>query len=95
MYREKLESFGIAVRPDEILNTVMTMTSWLLEHAAGKKIFVIGEQPLKSALTDAGLTLTEDAREIDVIVASYDRGFDYRKFRSPSTLWRCIGGQSW
>jgi HAD superfamily hydrolase (TIGR01450 family) len=81
MYREKLESLGIPVRPDEILNTVMTMTTWLLEHAADRKIFVIGEQPLKSALTAAGLTLTEDAHEVDVVVASYDRGFDYRKLQ--------------
>jgi ribonucleotide monophosphatase NagD (HAD superfamily) len=57
------------------------MTAWLLEHAADKKIFVIGEAPLKSALTAAGLTLTEDAREVDVVVASYDRTFEYRKLQ--------------
>jgi hypothetical protein len=57
------------------------MTAWLLEHAADKKIFVIGEAPLTSALLAAGLTLTEDAREVDIVVASYDRTFEYRKLQ--------------
>ena len=81
MYLDKLNGLGIPTAPDELLNTVMTMRSWLLEHAADKKIFVIGEQPLISALEDAGLSLSEDPREIDVVVASYDRTFEYRKLQ--------------
>ncbi len=81
MYVDKLTSMGIPAALPEILNTVVTMTAWLLEHAANKKIFVIGEAPLKSAISAAGLTLTEDAREVDVVVASYDRTFEYRKLQ--------------
>ncbi len=81
MYLDKLAGLGIPARPEEILNTVVTMTAWLTEHAADSKIFVIGEEPLQRALRDAGLTLSEDASEIDVIVASYDRRFDYRKLQ--------------
>jgi len=81
MYVDKLTALGIPATLNEILNTVVTMTAWLLEHAADKKIFVIGEAPLKSALTGAGLTLTEDAREVDIVVASYDRTFEYRKLQ--------------
>ncbi len=81
MYVDKLRALGIPAALDEILNTVVTMTAWLLEHAADKKIFVIGEAPLRSALTAAGLTLTEDAREVDIVVASYDRTFEYKKLQ--------------
>lgn len=81
MYLDKLNGLGIPTATDELLNTVMTMRTWLLEHAADKKIFVIGEQPLISALADAGLSLSEDPREIDVVVASYDRTFEYRKLQ--------------
>ncbi|WP_111767267.1 HAD-IIA family hydrolase [Nakamurella deserti] len=81
MYLDKLAGLGIPARPEEILNTVVTMTAWLTEHAADRRIFVIGEEPLQRALRDAGLTLSEDAAEIDVIVASYDRRFDYRKLQ--------------
>ncbi len=81
MYVDKLASLGIPASLDEILNTVVTMTAWLVEHAADKKIFVIGEAPLQAALSAAGLTLTDDAAEVDVVVASYDRKFDYRKLQ--------------
>jgi len=81
MYLDKLNGLGIPTAPGELLNTVMTMRTWLLEHAADKKIFVIGERPLISALEQAGLTLSEDPREIDVVVASYDRTFEYRKLQ--------------
>ena len=81
MYVDKLAGLGIAAGLHEILNTVVTMTAWLLEHAADKKIFVIGELPLQSALIRAGLTLTDNPREVDVVVASYDRAFDYRKLQ--------------
>ncbi len=81
MYLDKLNGLGIPTAPDEMLNTVMTMRTWLLEHAADKKIFVIGERPLISALEAAGLSLSEDPREIDVVVASYDRTFEYRKLQ--------------
>lgn len=80
-YLDKLTGLGIDTRPEEILNTVMTMTSWLVENASDKKIFVIGERPLKSALTAAGLQLTDRPQEIDIVVASYDRSFEYRKLQ--------------
>ena len=81
MYLDKLTGLGIDTRPEEILNTVMTMTSWLLENAADKKIFDIGEEPLQSALIAAGLQLTDRPQDIDVVVASYDRTFEYRKLQ--------------
>ena len=81
MYVDKLTGLGLEVHLEEILNTVSTMTTWLTENAAGRKVFVIGEQPLKSAVEAAGFELTEDPSEIDVVVASYDRGFDYRKLQ--------------
>ena len=80
-YLDKLTGLGIDTGPEEILNTVMTMTSWLLENHADKGIFVIGEQPLKSALTAAGLHLTDQPQDIDIVVASYDRTFEYRKLQ--------------
>lgn len=80
-YLDKLTGLGIDTGPEEILNTVMTMTSWLVENAADKGIFVIGEQPLQSALTAAGLRLTDRPQDIDIVVASYDRTFDYRKLQ--------------
>lgn len=80
-YADKLISLGIPAQVSDVITTSMTTVRWLAEHASESKIFVIGEQPLKDSISAAGLELSEDPREIDVVVASYDRGFDYRKLK--------------
>ncbi len=80
-YVHKLARFGIAATPEQVLNTVDTMTAWLLADHPEATVFPISEQPLKDALAAAGIRMSEDPREIDIVIASYDRGFDYRKLQ--------------
>ena len=80
-YEEKLHRLGIPVSPDEILNTVHTMTAWLLQYHPTAKVFPISEQPLIDAITAAGIQISNDPTEIDIVIASYDRGFDYAKLQ--------------
>lgn len=80
-YADKLTSLGIPAQVSDVITTSMTTVRWLADNASKSKIFVIGEQPLKDSISAAGLELSEDPREIDVVVASYDRGFDYRKLK--------------
>jgi HAD superfamily hydrolase (TIGR01450 family) len=80
-YAEKLARLGLPTPVEHIVNTTVTMTRWLLEHRPGAKVFPIAEEPLKRALTAAGIATSEDPTEIDVVVASYDRRFDYRKLQ--------------
>lgn len=89
MYADKLGALGVATPVDDIVNPVVTVPRWLAEHHPGAAVFVIGEEPLKRALTGAGMRLTERPGEIDVVVASYDRGFDYRKLQIAfDALWQ-------
>ncbi|RRD45700.1 HAD-IIA family hydrolase [Tessaracoccus sp. OH4464_COT-324] len=81
MYCEKLTGLGLAVAPEEVMNTVVVTRNWLLAHHPGARLFVVGEEPLKRDLLAAGFELSEDPAEIDVVVASYDRQFDYRKLQ--------------
>jgi HAD superfamily hydrolase (TIGR01450 family) len=81
MYADKLGRLGIATPITDIVNPVVTVPRWLRTHHPYAGVFVIGEEPLKRALTAAGLRLTERAEEIDIVVASYDRTFDYRKLQ--------------
>ncbi len=80
-YRDKLASMGLLVPVEDIANTVVTTTRWLLDHHPGAALFVLGEEPLQRALREAGFRLTDDPAEVDVVVASYDRAFDYRKLQ--------------
>ncbi len=77
----KLNRLGIAARPDEVINTVHTMVRWLLERHPGATVFPIAEAPLIRALQQAGIRVSEDPATIDIVIASYDRTFDYRKLQ--------------
>ena len=81
MYAEKLTKLGIPTSPNEIVNTVVAMVLWLKENALGKKIFAIAEDPLINAIKAAGFEYSENPAEIDIVIASYDRNFHWRKFQ--------------
>lgn len=81
MYAEKLTKLGLPTPEDEIINTVVTMTQWLLQNHPDATVFSISEEPLKDSLRNAGIRMSEDPEEIDFVIASYDRTFEYRKLQ--------------
>ena len=81
MYAEKLGKLGLKTPASEIVNTVVTMTRWLLRDHPDATVFPISEEPLKNSLSEAGIRMSENPEEIDIVIASYDRGFDYRKLQ--------------
>jgi len=88
MYVEKLTNLGLPTDASEVVNTVVTMTRWLLQNHPDAVVFPIGEEPLKNALREAGIAMSEDPERIDIVIASYDRGFDYRKLQiSFDAIW--------
>ncbi len=88
MYAEKLTRLGIPTDPENVVNPLVTLAAWLRREAAGAEVFVIGSEPLQRAVLAAGCSLSEDPGRIDVVVASYDTSFDYRKLQIAfDTLW--------
>src|SRR5947209_8416914 len=81
MYAEKLTKLGLPTPEDEIVNTVITMTQWLLQNEPDAVVFPISEEPLIRSLRKAGIKMSEDPAEIDIVIASYDRTFEYRKLQ--------------
>jgi HAD superfamily hydrolase (TIGR01450 family) len=81
MYAEKLTKLGLPTLESEIVNTVVTMTQWLLKNHPDATVFPISEEALKRSLREAGIRMSERAEEIDIVIASYDRGFEYRKLQ--------------
>ncbi len=80
-YAEKLGKLGLPTPVEEIVNTVVTMTRWLLDHAPDAVVYPIGEQPLIRAFERAGIRMSSDPAEIDIVVASFDRTFAYEKLQ--------------
>ena len=89
MYADKLCRLGIPTDPGHVVNPLVTLAAWLRRTAPGSRVFVLGSEPLKRAVVGAGCTLSEDPELIDVVVASYDTSFDYRKLQIAfTTLWQ-------
>jgi HAD superfamily hydrolase (TIGR01450 family) len=80
-YAEKLARLGLPTPAREIVTTTVATTRWLLDNAPTAVVFPIGEAPLTNALSDAGIRMSSDPAEIDIVIASYDRGFDYAKLQ--------------
>ncbi|HEY68567.1 MAG: HAD family hydrolase [Chloroflexi bacterium] len=80
-YAAKLTRLGVPTSPDEVINSSWVLARWLQDEAPGAALFVIGEQPLLAELRAAGFRLTEQPGEIQFVVASFDRTFNYRKLQ--------------
>ncbi len=80
-YARKLTDLGLSTQSSDVINTVVTTTSWLAENAPDATVFPISEEPLKRALRERGIRMSEDPSEIDIVIASYDRQFEYRKLQ--------------
>lgn len=80
-YAQKLDMLGLPTPIEEIANTVVTTTRWLKKHHPDATVFPISEEPLKRALAKAGIRMSENPEEIDIVIASYDRTFEYRKLQ--------------
>ena len=80
-YREKLTRLGLAVQPGEIVNTLVSTTAWLRTNRPDAVVYPIGEAPLLRALAEAGIETSDDPARIDIVLASYDRTFEYRKLQ--------------
>ena len=81
LYCEKLERLGIPTPVEEIVNTVVTTVRWIEANHPDAVVFPIAEAPLRNALVQAGIAMSDDPERIDIVIASYDRTFDYRKLQ--------------
>ncbi len=80
-YAAKLTLLSIPTSPGEVINSSWVLARWLEQESPGAALFVVGEPPLIEELRAAGFRLTEQPGEIQFVVASFDRTFDYRKLQ--------------
>ncbi len=78
-YAAKLTRLGIPTRPGEVINSSLVMARWLFREAPGAVVYIIGEPPFIEEMIQAGFRMSEKAGEIQYVIASFDRTFDYRK----------------
>jgi phosphoglycolate/pyridoxal phosphate phosphatase family enzyme len=80
-YAAKLTRLGLPTPAEDIVNSSVVMADFLRRRLPTARLFVVGEEPLQAELQAAGFELTDDARRVDAVIASFDRTFVYRKLQ--------------
>jgi len=78
-YARKLTALGIPAAEKDIVNSNLALTRYLCREHRGARLGVIGEQPLLDDLLGAGFEVVDDPVQVDVLVVSWDRQFNYEK----------------
>jgi arabinose operon protein AraL len=92
-YAEKLSGLGIPTSPEEVLTSAYILGRHLFQTSPHLRLYVIGEENLRSELRRFGLNIVEDIWEqdptqvietsgIDAVIAAFDRTLDYRKINT-------------
>ena len=86
-YVQKLASFGVIARADQIINSGLATAQYLqARYPSGGDVYVIGEQGLLDTLESYGFMHSEN--DPVAVVASLDRQVDYQKLKAASTFIR-------
>jgi 4-nitrophenyl phosphatase len=81
----KLRKMGVEVSPDEILTSSAATAVYLRDlFPPGARIYVVGEAPLKEALTSVGFLLADRAENVQAVIGSLDRQVTYQMLTEAS-----------
>ncbi len=80
-YAAKLTRLGLPTPAYDVINSSYVMADFLTKQMPEAKLFVVGEESLCEELRRAGFQLTDNALEVDAVIASFDRTFVYRKLQ--------------
>ena len=94
-YAARLDGLGLPTPVTEIVNTVVTMTRWLLDNAPDAVVYPISEPPLLRALEAAGIRTSSDPPRSTSWSPATTGASPTRSSRSPSTPSGTTGGPGW
>jgi HAD superfamily hydrolase (TIGR01450 family) len=81
-YAAKLTRLGLPTDVPDILVSTQVLVRFLVERMPGARLLVLGEAPLRRALTAAGFEVTDGSAGVDAVIASFDRTFAYPKLQA-------------
>jgi HAD superfamily hydrolase (TIGR01457 family) len=83
---EKLRGIGIEAEPGEVVTSALA-TAELLAERGGGRAFVIGQDGVREALSDAGIAIVDgEPDQADLVVVGYDGGATYGSLKRASLL---------
>ncbi|SUM73045.1 TIGR01457 family HAD-type hydrolase [Staphylococcus hominis] len=75
---EKLKEMKIDAKPDEVVTSALATANYIAEESSQASVYMIGGNGLRTALTDADLTVKED-ENVDYVVIGLDEAVTYEK----------------
>ncbi len=88
---QRLQSMGIPAQPWDVCTSAQAAAFYMAENNANARVFAVGEEGLRMALSDAGLQLVED--NPDIVVQGMDRQLTYA--RAAQAVRFILGGASY
>lgn len=90
-YQQKLSDLGVAVQADQIVTSALGIAYLLAQkYPKGTKVFLIGENGMKTALEDEGFEIlgVENAPQAQAVVMGIDREISFQKVAEATLLVR-------
>jgi HAD superfamily hydrolase (TIGR01450 family) len=81
-YAAKLTRLGVETDPREVVCSTDALLMYLAAHLKAARLFVIGEVPLVNILESAGYEVTNESHDVDAVIVSFDRTFNYSKLQN-------------
>ena len=75
---EKLRNMKIDAKPDEIVTSALATADYISEEHPNASVYMLGGNGLKTALTQAGLTVKDD-EHVDYVVIGLNEEVTYEK----------------
>jgi phosphoglycolate/pyridoxal phosphate phosphatase family enzyme len=80
-YSDRLTRMGLPTPIEEVISSAQILVQWLVDEAPNSTVFPIAEQPLQDELLAHGFRFSEKPDEIEFVIASFDRTFNYHKLQ--------------
>ncbi|WP_099332219.1 HAD-IIA family hydrolase [Actinomyces minihominis] len=74
----RLRHLGFEVSEEEILTTIEATCAWLALNYPSAVVYPMGAPDLTKALQKNQISVSQDPKEIDIVLASCDHHFDYK-----------------
>jgi len=80
-YAARLTGMGLPTTAADVVNSSFVMVEFLKQVMPEARLFVAGEESLSRELLAAGFSLTDEAGQVQAVIASFDRTFTYHKLQ--------------
>jgi NagD protein len=81
-YARKLTRLGVETARSDVVTSVDALVDYLGEEHPGATVLAVAERSTTDELSAAGVKVTTQPLEAEVVVVSFDRTFDYEKLNA-------------